>query len=39
MTFKRPANDRQLTFKEISVETKLPVIEVSLQEDKQALIA
>lgn len=30
MTFKRPANDRQLTFKEISVETKLPVIEVEL---------
>ncbi|XP_071134795.1 26S proteasome non-ATPase regulatory subunit 13-like [Mytilus edulis] len=30
MTFKRPANDRQLTFKDISAETKLPVNEVEL---------
>lgn len=29
MTFKRPANDRQLTFKEIAMETKLPVNDVS----------
>lgn len=32
MTFKRPANDRQLTFKDISAETKLPVNEVCKNE-------
>lgn len=30
MTFKRPATDRQLTFEEISRETRLPVNEVEL---------
>lgn len=30
MTFKRAANNRELTFKEISAETRLPEVEVEL---------
>ncbi|XP_022906433.1 26S proteasome non-ATPase regulatory subunit 13 [Onthophagus taurus] len=30
MTFKRPSHDRQLTFQEISMETKLPIQEIEL---------
>lgn len=30
MTFKRPSNNRQLTFAEISKETKLPINEIEL---------
>lgn len=30
MTFKRPSNDRQLTFAEIAKETKLPINEIEL---------
>lgn len=30
MTFKRPSHDRQLSFDEISTETKLPINEIEL---------
>lgn len=30
MTFKRPSHDRQLTFEEISKETRLPIIEIEI---------
>lgn len=30
MTFKRPSHDRQLTFEEISKETRLPINEIEI---------